>query len=103
MDYMNCNACTHLVEVNPTGICLGCQMGFAGPQSDSWKNHKQEPSILNKTLEDKYAFKEGIEQEDSGSEHKDGNSSGEGPQAGTSDRPKRRRQAQKKNVQAKEV
>jgi len=66
-------------------------------------HHKPEPSALNKTLEDKYAFKEGIEQEVDTSQHKDGNSSGEGPQASSCDRPKRRRTAQKKNVQAKEV
>lgn len=37
MQFMNCNACRTLVQVNPTGICLGCQMGFSGPQADAWK------------------------------------------------------------------
>lgn len=39
MHFMTCNACKHLVQVNPTGICLGCQQGFIEPQEDSWKNH----------------------------------------------------------------
>ena len=28
MKYMTCNACRAVVEVNNTGICLGCQMGL---------------------------------------------------------------------------
>ena len=38
MEFMNCTACKKLVQVNPTGICMGCQMGFSGPQADSWEN-----------------------------------------------------------------
>lgn len=35
MNYMTCNTCNNIVQANATGICLGCQMGFAGPQSDA--------------------------------------------------------------------
>jgi len=28
MEYMTCNSCKRIVEVNNTGICVGCQMGF---------------------------------------------------------------------------
>lgn len=39
MKFMNCNTCSYLVQVNPTGICLGCQRGFNGiPQEDAWVN-----------------------------------------------------------------
>lgn len=30
--YMTCTACKSLVQVNATGICLGCQGGFSGQQ-----------------------------------------------------------------------
>jgi hypothetical protein len=39
MKFMHCNTCSYLVQVNPTGICLGCQRGFNGiPQEDAWVN-----------------------------------------------------------------
>lgn len=102
MHFMNCTGCQHLVEVNCTGICLGCQMGFAGPQKDSWTHHRdshddstfdKQSGILAQTLEDKYAFKEREEPANDIKEHSDGIGSGETPSS--SDRPKRRRQAKK--------
>lgn len=41
MQFMHCTTCHHLVQVNATGICMGCQMGFAGPQEDSWEFHRE--------------------------------------------------------------
>ena len=38
MKFMNCTSCQRVVQVNNTGICLGCQRGFMRePQEDSWK------------------------------------------------------------------
>lgn len=31
MQYMTCNRCRKVVQVNNTGICMGCQLGMAGP------------------------------------------------------------------------
>lgn len=31
MQYMRCTACRAVVELNNTGICLGCQMGKGVP------------------------------------------------------------------------
>lgn len=93
MDFMTCNSCTHLVEVNPTGICLGCQMGFAGPQKDSWRNFPEEKKEIKGVLD--HAIEKGIEQEGSSAEHQDGNRSGKGPETIGSDRAKRRRKTKK--------
>lgn len=104
MDFMNCSACQHLVQVNPTGICLGCQMGFAGPQKDSWRNFEENPKkkgILDQTLEDKYAFKEREEPKSDLGEHQNGDSSGQATEASSSDRTKRRRQAKKETKETK--
>jgi predicted Fe-S protein YdhL (DUF1289 family) len=30
MQFMNCNSCQRVVQINNTGICLGCQRGFTG-------------------------------------------------------------------------
>lgn len=36
MQYMTCNTCRRVVQLNATGICLGCQRGFVKePQEDS--------------------------------------------------------------------
>lgn len=34
MQYMNCNACQRVVQINNTGICLGCQRGFIGVDAE---------------------------------------------------------------------
>jgi hypothetical protein len=34
MQYMNCNACQRVVQINNTGICLGCQRGFTGVDAE---------------------------------------------------------------------
>lgn len=43
MLFMTCTTCTKVVQVNPTGTCLGCQRGFvAAPQEDAYEFHKEE-------------------------------------------------------------
>jgi len=32
--WMTCNSCRAVVQLNSTGICLGCQGGFAGQQQE---------------------------------------------------------------------
>lgn len=32
--WMQCTTCKSIVKMNSTGICLGCQGGFAGPQEE---------------------------------------------------------------------
>jgi len=76
-------------------------MGFAGPQKDSWRNFEENPKkkgILAQTVEEKYAFKEGDEQENGVEKHPDGDRSGQGTEASCSDRPKRRRRQAKKKI-----
>lgn len=34
MQFMNCNACQRVVQINNTGICLGCQRGFTGQDAE---------------------------------------------------------------------
>jgi hypothetical protein len=99
MDYMHCTTCGFLVQVNPTGTCLSCQGGFGGPKSDRWTPADIVPEkkgILDITCEVHDAIEERLKQEDSAREHQDGNSSGKGTEASSSDRPKRRRKVQKK-------
>ncbi len=46
---MNCTTCTVLVEVNNTGVCLGCQRGFVKePQEDSYEHHQRLENIRSK-------------------------------------------------------
>lgn len=98
MDFMHCTTCGFLVQVNPTGTCLSCQAGFNGPKTDRWTPADIEPEkkgILDLTCEVTNAPEKRIEQENSASEHQDGNSSGEGTQASGGNSPKRRRQRKK--------
>lgn len=34
MQFMNCNTCQRVVQINNTGICLGCQRGFTGVDAE---------------------------------------------------------------------
>ena len=34
MNYMHCTTCRKVVQVNATGICTGCQLGFAPPPEE---------------------------------------------------------------------
>lgn len=36
MNFMQCQGCKCIVQINATGVCLGCQKGFIGiPQEDA--------------------------------------------------------------------
>lgn len=38
MEFMTCNTCRSVVQLNNTGICLACQGGFIGvAQSDAYE------------------------------------------------------------------
>lgn len=53
MEFMHCTTCSALVNINPTGVCLGCQRGFTNtPQEDSWR-HSEERALLKLTEEKK--------------------------------------------------
>ncbi|NGX36890.1 MAG: hypothetical protein K1000chlam2_00035 [Chlamydiae bacterium] len=42
---MECQTCKGIVQVNNTGICLGCQRGFVGiPQEDTYNATSDEES-----------------------------------------------------------
>ena len=46
MNFMNCGSCGMVVEINNTGICLGCQRGFINlPQEDAWKNSPEKEKL----------------------------------------------------------
>ncbi len=72
MNFMTCNTCRCLVQVNCTGICLGCQMGFAGLQKDEWKTDPLVVDENNQGVE--HATQEGKESKDNLTEypHRDG-------------------------------
>ena len=73
MDFMHCTCCQTLVQVNPTGTCLGCQRGFVGKQEDAWKPEDNVPepvSLLTKVCEDKSDAVEKRQQESDPEEKK---------------------------------
>lgn len=42
MKFMECQSCKGTVQINNTGLCLGCQRGFIGvPQEDAWKPEEE--------------------------------------------------------------
>lgn len=46
MKFMTCGSCSALCQVNPTGICLGCQRGFVNvPQEDAWVNSEERKKL----------------------------------------------------------
>lgn len=42
MQYMTCNRCRKIVQVNNTGICMGCQLGMAGPLDEESYQEKSD-------------------------------------------------------------
>ena len=48
--WMICTCCHAVVQLNATGICLGCQGGFAGPQDED--KYKPEEIILKREKKD---------------------------------------------------
>ena len=85
MNLMNCNACGYVVQVNPTGICLGCQMGFSGPQKDSLKYIMEQENATQEREESKSNFHE----------YQEGNSIGKTAEASNSNSVKRGKKAKK--------
>lgn len=48
IEWMNCTTCKALVQINNTGICLGCQMGFTRvPQEDAYPVQQEEEVKTN--------------------------------------------------------
>lgn len=46
---MTCTTCQRVVQVNNTGICLGCQRGFVNlPQEDSLKAKTSTDSLIER-------------------------------------------------------
>lgn len=42
-NWMTCTTCRAIVQLNATGICLGCQGGFSGPlEEENYKAIKEE-------------------------------------------------------------
>lgn len=89
MEYMICTSCHACVQVNNTGICLGCQQGF---NSDIIEDHYQFHKLdeierlkeREKELED--AIKEGEKQESNIKKHTNRNGSGKTSKASNSHR-----------------
>jgi len=95
--WMTCNSCRAVVQLNSTGICLGCQGGFAGQQQED-KYIPEEEKIQKlkareRELED--AIKEREKSEDNKLEHTQRDGSGKTSKAGGSNRSKRSRKKQK--------
>lgn len=82
MKWMECTTCHATVEVNNTGICLGCQCGFTQvPQSDKFdpptkQNHEktqkiertdaiQKPSPEKVSVRHKTRYRQGVRKSNS--------------------------------------
>lgn len=53
MNFMNCNTCKRVVQVNCTGICLSCQRGFMHEDSeDAFITAEQQKKKLEERLEE---------------------------------------------------
>ena len=65
---MTCNVCRATIEINNTGICLGCQRGIRSvPQEDSWEyaQEKKRRQDMDETNELKKKIAEAEAQLDS--------------------------------------
>lgn len=102
MQFMTCTTCQRVVQINNTGICLGCQRGF--PNLDAEDVYKppvktakeleiEKLKAREKELED--AINKGIQQEDDQQEHKEGNGERQASETGSSDRAQRRKRRKK--------
>lgn len=69
MKFMECTTCKGIVMTNPTGTCVGCQMGTGGvPQWDAWKEPESainvpEAKVKDMTLDDLKERQEQLEKE----------------------------------------
>ena len=95
MNFMECQTCRGIVQINNTGICMGCQRGFIGtPQEDHYqheelldmsnstssdhngeandmvKNVKDDVKVIGKSVKDAIKRKEEIEKELSDADEK---------------------------------
>lgn len=64
MQFMNCNSCQRVVQINNTGICLGCQRGFTGmPAEDVYKPPvlQAEDTEITRTIDQLEARQQEIE------------------------------------------
>lgn len=57
MKLMTCNTCFRVVEVNNTGVCLGCQIHSGCPQADVYdpqniETLKQKADSIQKEIDD---------------------------------------------------
>lgn len=109
MHFMTCNSCQRVVQINNTGICLGCQRGFTGVDAeDVYKQPilnevcTQDISEINennteiKRLQDRQkeiedALEKVGEQKGSITEYKDGNGCRKASKASGGNRSKRRK------------
>lgn len=111
MQFMNCTTCQRIVQINNTGICLGCQRGFTGidaedvykPPSlkadckqDISATHAEDTEIerletRQKEIED--ALEEISQQESSVGKHQDGDGIGKASKASRRDSLKRRQKS----------
>ena len=51
--WMSCTSCHAIVQLNATGVCLGCQGGFAGQQEEDKyvsPEERQEPKKINRRV-----------------------------------------------------
>lgn len=106
---MTCSTCARVVQINNTGICLGCQRGFTGLDAeDVYKPQDLQVKVTDdisktnavdaeiKRLQDRQkeiedALEEVSEQKSDIAEHKDGNSGRKAPKASCGNSSKRRK------------
>lgn len=109
MQFMTCSTCARVVQINNTGICLGCQRGFTGLDAeDVYKPQDVQVKVMDdisqtnaidaeiKRLQDRQkeiedALKEVSEQKGNIAEHQDGNGGWEAPKASGGNSFKRRK------------
>jgi len=105
MDYMNCSTCQALVQLNATGICLGCQMGFISPMDEEIYKSPQQKKMealetRKKEVED--AISEGEEQKSGERKYTQRNARRKTAETGDSDRSKRSRKSKKEKKEIAE-
>ena len=58
---MSCPSCKAVVQLNATGVCLGCQRGFPGvSQEDSWKPVRGIEDLQHRQKEIEDAIEKGV-------------------------------------------
>ena len=104
MQFMTCTTCQRVVQINNTGICLGCQRGF--PNMDAEDVYKppvktdkeleiEKLKAREKELED--AINQGLQQEDDQQEHKERDGERKTSEASSRNRTQRRQRRKKES------